>query len=213
MTFSDNKNTLSYNIARELLNIQAIEINFREPISWSSGGFSPFYVDNRKIISNPSFRNNIKSHLSLLMQEKFKKTNLVAGVATAGIPYAILLADYYDLPCIYVRNSEKDHGLKKRIEGHFNEGQYALVVEDLVTTGRSTIETCEILIKNNINVIGACSVFSYNFYTVNQKFFKKDIPFYSLTNFEVLLELGREENYFDYKTYLELKKWKHNLKI
>ena len=127
------------NIAQLLLQIQAVKINIEEPFKWTSGWLSPFYCDNRITLSYPQVRNEIKNAFVQIIKKEFKTVELIAGVATSGIPYSALIADALNLPMIYVRPEPKKHGLKKQIEGHFKKNQNVVVIEDLISTGGSSL--------------------------------------------------------------------------
>ncbi len=178
------------NVAEKLLQINAIKLRPQEPFTWASGWKSPIYCDNRKVLSFPFIRDFVKSELCNVAFEKFPETTLIAGVATAGIAWGAMVADQLKLPYIYVRPKPKDHGLSNQIEGHFEEGQKVLVVEDLISTGKSSLEVVEVLRLKGLEVAGMVSIFNYGFQTAVDAFKRALVPYISLTNYGTLIELA-----------------------
>src|ERR1044072_2925730 len=150
-------------IAEKLLQINAIKLNVQSPFTWASGWKSPIYCDNRKILSFPFIRDFIKSELCNKVFEKFPAAELLAGVATAGIAWGAMAADQLKLPFIYVRPKPKEHGLGNQIEGFFEEGQQAVVIEDLVSTAKSSLQVVVVLRNSGVEVVGMVSIFDYGF--------------------------------------------------
>ncbi|MDQ3551175.1 MAG: orotate phosphoribosyltransferase, partial [Bacteroidota bacterium] len=162
--------------AEKLLSIKAVQLNPDQPFTWASGWKSPIYCDNRKILSYPYIRDFIKSELCNVVFEKFKDADLVAGVATAGIAWGAMVADQLKLPFIYVRPKPKEHGLGNQIEGFYESGQKAIVVEDLISTGKSSLQVVEVLRANSVEVNGMVSIFNYSFQTSVDAFEKEQVP-------------------------------------
>jgi orotate phosphoribosyltransferase len=177
-------------VAEKLLQIKAIRLNTENPFTWASGWRSPIYCDNRRVLSFPHEREFIKSELSNLLFTEFGDADLLAGVATAGIAWGALAADQLKLPFIYVRPKPKEHGLGNQIEGYYEEGQKAVVVEDLISTGKSSLQVVEVLRKSNVEVIGMVSIFQYGFNTATKAFEEAKVPFHSLTSYPVLIEMA-----------------------
>ena len=177
-------------VAEKLLQIKAIRLNTDNPFTWASGWKSPIYCDNRRILSFPHEREFIKSEMSNLIFSTFEDAELIAGVATAGIAWGALAADQLKLPFIYVRPKPKEHGMGNQIEGYFEEGQKVVVVEDLISTGKSSLQVVEVLRQNKVEVLGMVSIFQYGFDAATRAFETTGLPFYSLTNYPVLIELA-----------------------
>ncbi len=189
-------------VAEKLLQIKAIRLNPQEPFTWASGWKSPIYCDNRKTLSFPYTRDFVKSELCNVIFEQFPEAAVVAGVATAGIAWGAMAADQLKLPYIYVRPKPKEHGLGNQIEGFYEGGQRVVVVEDLVSTGKSSLQVCEVLQKQGLVIEGMVSIFTYGFDVAAEAFDKAGIPLKSLTNYQTLIQLavengsinGEEEN-------------------
>ncbi|MBC7850401.1 MAG: orotate phosphoribosyltransferase [Chitinophagaceae bacterium] len=177
-------------IAEKLLQINAIKLNPRETFTWASGWKSPIYCDNRKVLSYPYIREYIKSEMCNVIFEKFPDADLLAGVATAGIAWGALAADQLKLPFIYVRPKPKEHGLGNQIEGYYTAAQKVVVVEDLVSTGKSSLQVVDVLKNAGVEVIGMVSIFNYGFPVAAEAFERYKLSYYSLTNFTVLIELA-----------------------
>src|SRR5919202_5897205 len=149
--------------AEKLLQVKAVQLISQQPYTWASGWKSPIYCDNRKVLSFPFIRDYIKSELCNVVFEKFADAELIAGVATAGIAWGALIADQLKLPFVYVRSKPKEHGMGNQIEGDFKAGQKTVVVEDLVSTGKSSLQVVEALQKEGLNPMGMVSIFNYGF--------------------------------------------------
>jgi orotate phosphoribosyltransferase len=180
-------------VASKLLQINAIKLSPDKPFTWASGWKSPIYCDNRKVLSFPYVRDFIKSEMSSVIFERFPTAEVLAGVATAGIPWGALAADQLKLPYIYVRPKPKEHGLGNQIEGVYEKGQKVLVIEDLISTGKSSLEVVEVLRKAEVEVIGMVSIFNYGFEVAKNAFEKAGVPYISLTNYPTLIELAVEK--------------------
>jgi orotate phosphoribosyltransferase len=180
-------------VAEKLLQINAIKLNPQQPFTWASGWKSPIYCDNRKALSFPYIRDFVKSEMCNVIFEKFPEAELIAGVATAGIAWGAMAADQLKLPYIYVRPKPKEHGLGNQIEGFYEKGQKVVVVEDLVSTGKSSLQVVDVIKGAGMNVIGMVSIFTYGFPIAEKAFSQYQLPYYSLTNFPVLIELAIEK--------------------
>ncbi len=180
-------------VAEKLLQINAIRLNPQQPFTWASGWKSPIYCDNRKTLSFPYTRDFIKSELCNIIFEQFPNAGVLAGVATAGIAWGAMAADQLKLPFIYVRPKPKDHGLGNQVEGYFEAGQKVVVVEDLISTGKSSLQVCEVLKKEGLQVEGMVSIFTYSFPVAAEAFAKAGVTLKSLTNYETLIALALEK--------------------
>ena len=180
-------------VAEKLLQINAIKLSPQLPFTWASGWKSPIYCDNRKILSFPYVRDFIKSELCSVVFEKFPEAGVLAGVATAGIPWGAMAADQLKLPFIYVRPKPKEHGLGNQIEGYYEKGQKVVVIEDLISTGKSSLQVCEVLKEAGVEVLGLVAIFNYGFAVADNSFKVAGIPFQSLTNYKTLIDLAVEK--------------------
>jgi orotate phosphoribosyltransferase len=176
--------------AEKLLQIKALKVNIEEPFTWASGWKSPVYCDNRKILSYPHIRDYVKSELANTVMENFPEAESLAGVATAGIPHGALAADLLRLPFIYVRSKPKGHGLSNQIEGVLTEGQKVVVIEDLVSTGMSSLEAVQALRNAGADVIGMCALFTYGFPQAEEAFAKANVKLVTLSNYNALMEVA-----------------------
>ena len=193
-------------VAEKLLQINAIKLNPEQPFTWASGWKSPIYCDNRKILSFPYIRDFIKSEMCNVIFSRFD-AEIVAGVATAGIPWGAMVSDQLKLPFIYVRPKPKEHGLGNQIEGFYENGQKVLVVEDLISTGKSSLQVVAVLRKEGLQVEGIVSIFNYAFPEAADDFKKEGIEYYSLTTYPVLIELAIERHIITEKQQEVLLKW------
>lgn len=176
--------------AEKLLQIKALKLDVENPFTWASGWRSPIYCDNRKILSYPHLRDYVKSELANTVLEHFPETEAIAGVATAGIPHGTLAADLLRLPFIYVRSKPKGHGLGNLIEGDLVAGQKVVVVEDLVSTGKSSLEAVEALRAAGAEVIGMCALFTYGFPEAEKSFEAAGVELITISNYGALIELA-----------------------
>lgn len=190
-------------IIKEMMELGALKINTNDLFTWTSGIKSPIYVDNRLVISDPKLRTLIYEQLTELIQQKFTNCNLIGGCATAGIPHATLIANQLDLPLIYFRTAAKEHGTKSLIEGKYDPGQKIVIVEDLVSTAKSISKAITEAKKANLEVIGAISIFSYNFNEATQKFKTLDCPFYALLTIDDLTQNFNQEQKDVVKEFLK----------
>jgi orotate phosphoribosyltransferase len=180
-------------VAERLLQVQAIRLNVRQPFTWSSGWKSPIYCDNRKVLGFPYIRDFIKSELCNVLFAQFPEAGLLAGVATAGIAWGAMAADQLKLPYVYVRSKPKEHGLGQQIEGHYEKDQPVVVIEDLISTGKSSLQVVDILRNEGLEVIGLVSIFNYGFTTAQHAFEKAGVPYVSLSNYPTLISLALEK--------------------
>ena len=197
-------------VAEKLLQVNAIKLNPGEPFTWASGWKSPIYCDNRKVLSFPYVREFIKSEMSNIIFEKFPDAEMLAGVATAGIPWGAMAADQLKLPYIYVRPKPKEHGLGNQIEGYYEQGQKIVVIEDLISTGKSSLQVVDVLKNAGVEVIGMVSIFKYGFKIADEAFEKAGVPFTSLTNYETLISLAIEKKIVTAEQKDILLKWKED---
>jgi len=182
------QNDTATKVAEFLLQIKAIKLQPEEPFIWASGWNSPIYCDNRITLSYPRVRTFIRQELVKLIEDKFGRPDIIAGVATAAIAQGALVSEALGLPFVYVRSSAKDHGRQNTIEGEVKPNLTAVVIEDLVSTGGSSLKAVEELKKNGVIVKGLVSIFSYGFETATENFKKAACPFYSLCDYEILLK-------------------------
>lgn len=177
-------------VAEKLLQVNAVKLNLKEPFTWASGWKSPIYCDNRRILSFPFIRDYIKSELCNLVFEKFPDADLIAGVATAGIAWGIMIADQLKLPFIYIRPKPKEHGLANQIEGYFEKTQRVVVVEDLVSTGKSSLQVVDVLKEQELDIKGMVSIFTYDLPIAREVITNAKLIYYPLTNYQSLLEVA-----------------------
>lgn len=196
--------------AEKLLQVNAIKLNPLEPFTWASGWKSPIYCDNRKVLSFPYIREFIKSEMCNLVFEKFPEAEMLAGVATAGIAWGAMAADQLKLPYIYVRPKPKEHGLGNQVEGYFEKGQRVVVIEDLISTGKSSLQVVEVLQKEGMTVDGMVSIFTYGFPVATEAFAAAGIPLYSLTNYTSLIDIAIEKGIVTAKQQNTLLNWRQN---
>lgn len=180
-------------VAEKLLQINAIKLNPEQPFTWVSGWKSPIYCDNRKVLSFPYVREFVKSEMCNIIFEQFPEGALLAGVATAGIAWGAMAADQLKLPFIYVRPKPKEHGLSNQIEGFYTAGQKVVVIEDLVSTGKSSLQVVEVLKQAGLEVAGMVSIFTYGFPVAVAAFEAAGLKYRSLTNYPTLIELAIEK--------------------
>lgn len=195
-------------VAGKLLQINAIRLNPQQPFTWASGWKSPIYCDNRKTLSFPYIRDFVKSELCNVIFESFPDANLLAGVATAGIAWGAMAADQLKLPYIYVRPKPKEHGLGNQVEGYYEAGQKVVVIEDLISTGKSSLQVCDVLRQQGLEIEGMVSIFTYGFDVAAAAFEKAGVPLKSLTNYETLIALAVEQGIVGADTENTLLNWR-----
>ncbi|HZF64439.1 MAG TPA: orotate phosphoribosyltransferase [Chitinophagaceae bacterium] len=196
--------------AEKLLQINAVQLNAKQPFTWASGWKSPIYCDNRKVLSYPYIRDYIKSELCNVVFEKFPNAAVIAGVATAGIAWGAMVADQLKLPFIYVRPKPKEHGLGNQIEGEHQEGQEVVVIEDLVSTGKSSLQVVDVLKAAGLQVLGMVSIFNYRFDTGREAFEKAGVHLISLTDYPNLLELAKTKGLVGEEQHEFLLNWRRD---
>lgn len=196
--------------AELLLKIRAIKLQPQDPFTWASGWKSPIYCDNRLTLSYVPIRNFIRENLSTIIEKKYGKPDVIAGVATGAIAIGVLIAQELGVPFIYVRPESKKHGRKNQIEGHLERGQNVIVIEDLISTGKSSLLAVDALIENGATVKGIVAIFSYGFDFAIENLKKANIDLTTLSDYTSLLELASKSDYISKKDLDMLKKWKEN---
>jgi len=197
-------------IAEKLLQVGAVRLNLKEPFTWASGWKSPIYCDNRRILSFPFIRDYIKSELCNVVFEKFPDAELLAGVATAGIAWGAMIADQLKLPYIYVRPKPKEHGLGNQVEGYFEPGQKIVVIEDLVSTGKSSLQVVDVLKNAGVEVVGMVSIFTYDFPVAAEAFKIAGLKYEPLTSYPALIQLAIEKGIVSSSEQEVLLKWRND---
>lgn len=195
-------------VAEKLLQVNAVKLNPEQPFTWASGWKSPIYCDNRKVLSFPFTRDYIKSEMCNVIFEKFPEAEVLAGVATAGIAWGAMAADQLKLPYIYVRPKPKEHGLGNQIEGFYEKGQRVVVIEDLVSTGKSSLQVVDVLKEQGLDVIGMVSIFTYGFPVATEAFSQASLQYYSLTDYPTLLDLAVQKGIVSAAQQDVLLKWR-----
>jgi orotate phosphoribosyltransferase len=196
--------------AEKLLQTGAIKLSPEQPYTWASGWKSPIYCDNRKVLSFPYVRDFIKSELCNVVFEKYSEASVIAGVATAGIAWGAMIADQLKLPFVYVRPSPKEHGMKNQIEGHLEQGQKVVVIEDLISTGKSSLEVVSVLQDAGVKIVGMVSIFNYRFTAAAEAFINAQIDLYSLTDYPTLLESAGKKGIITIEQQEVLLKWRQD---
>lgn len=194
--------------AEKLMQIKALQINLQQPYTWASGWKSPVYCDNRKVLSFPYTRDFVKSELANMVLEHFPDAEVIAGVATAGIPHGTMAADLLKLPMIYVRSKPKEHGMGNQIEGVLEKGQKVVVIEDLVSTGKSSLQAVDAIRDAGGEVIGMCALFTYGFDAAAQAMEAANVPLYTISNYAALMEVAEEQNLITTDQKQSLEEWR-----
>jgi len=202
--------TISQEVAQHLLRIKAIQLRPDQPFTWASGWKSPIYCDNRISLSDPEARTYIKNSLSAIIKGYFKDVDVIAGVATAGIAQGALVADFLDLPFCYVRPEPKKHGMGNQIEGFVKPGQKAVLIEDLISTGGSSLKAAEALQQVGVDVLGMAAIFTYGFGIADENFQNAGIPLVTLSSYDVLVEEAIKLNYISDTQLVTLQDWRVN---
>ncbi len=195
-------------VASKLMEIGAIKLNHQKPFTWSSGWRSPIYCDNRLSLSYPDVRSYIKRCLAQAIRENFVKAEAVVGVATAGVPQGALVADELQLPFAYVRPKPKDHGMENLIEGKIEKGQTAVIVEDLISTGGSSLKAATALREAGVRVIGMVAIFTYGFDTAINNFEKEGVDLVCLSDFNHLLQEALRKKFITEDQLVHVKSWR-----
>ncbi len=204
-----NKETAS-KTAELLLQIKAIKLNAQEPFTWASGWKSPIYCDNRVILSYPAIRNYIRENIAKQIEQTYVKPDVIAGVATGAIGIGMLVAEYLGAPFIYVRPEPKKHGRKNQIEGKLDSGQNVVVIEDLISTGKSSLNAVKALKETGANVKGMMAIFSYGFETAKENFEKEHLEVHVLSDYEHLIDQAYRTNYLNKEESNALRTWRLN---
>lgn len=196
--------------AEKLLKVGAIKLQPANPFTWASGWNSPIYNDNRLTLSYPDIRSFVKVELCRIIEERFPEANAVAGVATGAIAQGALVADTLALPYVYVRSSPKDYGLENLIEGSLKPGQKVVVVEDLISTGGSSLKAVEAIRQAGCEVVGMVAMFTYGFPVAQKAFKDAKVELVTLSNYNAMLEVALETNYIRTEDVELLKQWRNN---
>lgn len=199
---------LARKTAAQLLQIKAIKLQPSEPFTWASGWKSPIYCDNRIILSFPEVRNYVRESLVSVIKQKYGTPDAIAGVATGAIAMGVLVAQEMGLPFVYVRPEAKSHGRKNQIEGSLEAGKNVVVIEDLISTGGSSLKAVDALREASIKVVGMAAVFTYGFPLADENFEKAACDIVTLSNYDHLLEEVNAQGYIDEPTFETLKKWR-----
>ena len=203
--------TLERTIAKHLLDIEAVALRPNDYFTWTSGIKSPIYCDNRITMSYPKIRRKIAAGMSKVIKEKFPEVEVVAGTATAGIPHAAWVSEVLDLPMIYVRDSAKKHGKTNQIEGKLLEGQKVVIIEDLISTGLSSLKVAKALEEAGAEVLGVVAIFSYELKKAQDAFVADNVEYHTLTNYNFLIEEAVASNYIKQEDVEKLLEWRNNL--
>ena len=204
------QNSYSSQTAELLLKLKAIKLSPNDPFTWASGLKSPIYCDNRVLLSDPTSRNIIANYFVEIIKQKYKSVEVIAGVATGAIGIGILVAQKLNLPFIYVRPEAKKHGRKNQIEGKILENQKIVVIEDLISTGKSSLNAVRALKESNLEVLGMVAIFTYGFKVSKENFHKNKVELFTLSNYNELVKKAIEINYIGHKESEILKKWNDN---
>jgi orotate phosphoribosyltransferase len=200
----------AFKISEILLQVKAVKLQPNNPFTWASGWKSPIYCDNRVTLSYPVARTHIRQAFAEFIVQKFGKPEVIAGVATGGIPQGVLVAQELGLPFIYVRSVPKEHGMGNLVEGAFEKGQRVVVIEDLISTGGSSLKVVESLKEVGLDVRGLAAIFTYGFKTAQDSFKKAECPFITLTDYTILIEQALKSNYISENDLAHLKNWREN---
>jgi orotate phosphoribosyltransferase len=195
-------------VASKLLKIKAVKLQPSNPFTWASGWKSPIYCDNRKTLSYPALRNFIKLELARLIRENYDQADAIAGVATGAIAQGAMVAEELGLPFVYVRSSPKDHGLENLIEGDLKPGMKVIVIEDLISTGGSSLKAVEAIRADGSEVIGMLAIFTYGFPVAEEAFKKAKVELTTLSNYEAVLETALATNYIHESELTALQEWR-----
>lgn len=204
----DEKTALE--VAAKLLQIKAIKLQPQEPFTWASGWKSPIYCDNRIILSYPEVRDYVKSRLTSLVSERYPEANMIAGVATGAIAMGVLVAQELGLPFVYVRPEAKSHGRKNQVEGHLPKHVKTVVIEDLISTGGSSLKAVKALRDQDAEVLGMAAVFTYGFPIASENFTNSGCSLNTLSDYQHLLSQAQQAGTINDETYLTLQEWRRN---
>ena len=207
---ADKTNEVALQIAQLLLKVRAVKLQPENPFTWASGWKSPIYCDNRLTLSYPSIRTYIRQEFVKVIEEEFGDVDLIAGVATGGVPLGVLVAQEMGLPFAYVRSSQKGHGLSNQVEGVVESGQRVVVIEDLISTGGSSLKAVEALRKLDCDVKGLVAIFSYDFEIAKKAFETAKCPVFTLSDYHALTEQALADEFIQEKDLEPLKQWRIN---
>ncbi|WP_105995192.1 orotate phosphoribosyltransferase [Staphylococcus agnetis] len=202
---------MAKHIAQALLDIEAVSLSPNDMFTWSSGIQSPIYCDNRVTLGYPNVREAIRDGLIELIQNHFEKVDIISGTATAGIPHAAFISDKMNLPMSYVRSKSKSHGKQNQIEGALSEGKKIVVIEDLISTGGSSITAVEALREAGADVLGVVAIFTYGLRKADEQFKQAQVPFYTLSHFDELVDVAVERGKISKQDVEGLIQWRNTL--
>ncbi|SUK15686.1 orotate phosphoribosyltransferase [Staphylococcus agnetis] len=202
---------MAKHIAQALLDIEAVSLSPNDMFTWSSGIQSPIYCDNRVTLGYPNVREAIRDGLIELIQNHFEKVDIVSGTATAGIPHAAFISDKMNLPMSYVRSKSKSHGKQNQIEGALSKGKKVVVIEDLISTGGSSITAVEALREAGADVLGVVAIFTYGLRKADEQFKQAQVPFYTLSHFDELVDVAVESGKISKEDVEGLIQWRNTL--
>ena len=208
-----NMESIEKIVAKQLLDIKAVKLSPEKPFTWASGWKSPIYCDNRKVLSYPAARKVVYEAFVEIIKNRFKDVDVIAGVATGAIAYGMMVAEVLGKPFVYVRPKPKDHGTGAQVEGDLPENSRVVVVEDLISTGGSSLAAVDALQKAGAIVLGMVAIFSYNFIRSREAFEDANVELHTLSHYEALLEKAVEENYIKSEDLAVLKEWRINPEI
>ena len=201
-------NSIEKNVAKHLLEIEAVKLSPEKPFTWASGWKSPIYCDNRKIYSYPAIRREICEYCKTIIEERYSDVEIIAGIATGAIGYGAIVAEMMNKPFIYVRSSAKDHGLQNQVEGILPHGAKVVVIEDLISTGGSSLAAVDALQKNGAIIEGTVAIFSYNFDKSRRGFENANVELYTLSNYDTLLDEAVASDYISAADVEMLREWR-----
>ena len=204
------KSDTAKKVADFLLQIKAIKLNSENPFTWASGWKSPIYCDNRIVLSYPEIRRYLAEQMGEQIRELYPKPDAIAGVATGAIGIGLLVAEYLDLPFVYIRPEAKKHGRQNQIEGKLEEGQKVVVIEDLISTGMSSLKAVEALKSAKADILGMIAIFTYGFDTAEQNFEKEGVTLHTLSDYHHLITQALEADYISENEIDTLKEWRKN---
>jgi len=197
-------------VALDLLKIKAVKLQPQQPFTWASGWKSPIYCDNRKTLSFPETRILIKESFAKLIRSCYPEAELIAGVATGAIAHGVLVADELGLPFVYIRSEAKSHGLTNLIEGEFKPGQKTVIIEDLISTGGSSLKALEAMRNSGVQVLGMAAIFTYMFPTAEQNFKSNLCELFTLSNYEILIDFAVSAGYISIENIATLNSWRQS---
>lgn len=201
---------MEYKIAKGLLDIEAVKLSPEKPFLWASGLHSPIYCDNRKALSYPEFRNTICDAMIDVINADFKNVDVIAGVATGAIAYGAIVAQKMNKPFVYVRSKAKDHGMGNQVEGVLKGGERVVVIEDLISTGSSSLSAVDALLKCGVHITGMVAIFSYNFDRARKAFETADVELHTLSNYDTLIDVASDTGYVKAEDVQMLKEWRYD---